>query len=355
MSLGLTVSIAVGIIFFLAKSRRNYMSLPELPVEPTAAGDDDVTVIVAARNEEGVIERVVGSFEGVRVVVVDDASQDRTAELAQRAGAEVIQAPPLEPCVMGKPNACRAGASAAISEWLLFVDADTWYRPHLVSSLVSYARREALDVVTLFLRQETRTPVERILLPYAFALYFCGVSAARVNSPRSKEALANGQCLLFRREAYESIGGHAAVARSVIEDVALASVAKSRGLRLRVMRAEHLGSVRMYDSFEAIRRGFEKNSFRFLNVNPFTGIQVVAASILLTSFVPLLVLLCVERRWLPAVLFAALPSVLLAPWYSIRWYAITAPLAIYGFQAIALSAMLRTITGIKTMWKGRDV
>jgi chlorobactene glucosyltransferase len=355
VSLWLALVTALGIIFFLAKSRRNYLALPALPLDSLGPAQSDVTVIIPARNEEMVIERAVHSFKGFRVVVVDDASQDRTAELAQRAGAEVFRAPPLEPCILGKPNACRAGAAAATSAWLLFVDADTWYKPQLVPSLVNYATREALDVVTLFLRQEMYTPVERVLLPYAFALYFCGVSAARVNSPHSKEALANGQCLLFRRGAYEAIGGHGVVARSVIEDVALASLAKSRGLRLRVMRAEHLGFVRMYDSFVAIRKGFEKNSFRFLNVNPLTGLQVIAASILLTSYLPVLILLFKQQYWIPAILFALIPSLFLAPWYSKASYALTAPIAIYGFQMIALSAMVRTITGIKTTWKGRGV
>ena len=42
-----------------------------------------------------------------------------------------------------------------------------------------------------------------------------------------------------------------------------------------------MGIVRMYDSFKAILRGFEKNSFRFLRENLFTGVQVVLSSVLL--------------------------------------------------------------------------
>lgn len=341
--------------FFLTKSRRNYLALPRLPEHSRDEMAPDVTVIIPARNEERTIANAVKSFPGVRVVVVDDASEDRTAVRALESGAEVLQAPPLKFDMLGKPNACRAGAAVARSEWLLFVDADTWYEPHFIDSMVHYAHSERLDVATAFLRQVMLTPAERLLLPYAFALYFCGVSAARANSTGSAEALANGQCLLFRRSAYDAIGGHAAVARSVIEDVALAALAKSQGLRLRVLRAEHLGFVRMYDSFDSIRRGFEKNSFRFFAVNPWTGAQVMAASIFLTSYLPLLVYLILEKQFVPALFFSLLPAALLSSWYSDARWALAAPAAIYGFQAIALSAMTRTIVGIKTTWKGRGV
>jgi cellulose synthase/poly-beta-1,6-N-acetylglucosamine synthase-like glycosyltransferase len=352
MALWLAFFATAAMTFLLGKSRRNYLLLPELPFAP---GSEDVTVIIPARNEERMIARAVASFPGHRVIVVDDASEDGTNKEAARAGAEVIPAPPRTPGVLGKPNACRAGAAIARSKWLLFVDADTWYSPGFAASLAAYAEREALDVATAFLRQETVSAAERIILPYAFALYFCGVSARNVNSPDARESLANGQCLLVRREAYESIGTHAAVQGSVIEDVAFASLAKSRGLRLRVLRAERLGAVRMYDGFPAIRRGFEKNSFRFLGANPSTGVQVILASVILTSWLPVAALLASTGNLAAAAVFALIPAVLLAPWYGSFVRALGAPLAIYLFQFIALSAMVRTVAGIRTNWKGRYV
>ena len=79
--------------------------------------------------------------------------------------------------------------------------------------------------------------------------------------------------MLFERTVYESLGGHRAVVDSVIEDVSLARHAKQNGVAVRVIRAEHLGHVRMYDGFSAIWRGFQKNSFRFLVINPWSGIK----------------------------------------------------------------------------------
>ena len=347
MSVWIALAVGAGAMFFLVKSRINYLRLPMLPesAEPT---QENVTIVMPARDEEKNIARAVRSFPETRVIVVDDDSRDRTAEFAHQAGAEVIPAPPLKDGMLGKPNACWAGAHASDSKWLLFVDADTWYQPTFLDSLLRYASDEDVDFTSVFLRQECVSMMEQILLPYAFALYFCGVNARRVNQPNSREALANGQCLLFRRNAYEFLGGHGAVAASVIEDVALAQLAKQHGVRARVLRAEHLGQVRMYEDFNAIWNGFQKNSFQFLLVNPWSGVQVILASILLTSYLPVLAWLLLDRAWIAAAVFAFAPALAMLPWYGRLRSAVLVPVAIYLFQLIALNAMVSTRSGVNS-------
>jgi chlorobactene glucosyltransferase len=351
--LSVAVTLALAMTYFARKSRRNYLKLPELPVDSEEV--TSLTTIIPARNEERNIARAVTSFPMNDVVVVDDFSTDTTADRARQAGARVIQPPPLKRGMVGKNNACYAGSQQATTDWLLFADADTWYRPEFAPSLVSYARKNNLALTTVFLRQECVTVWEKMILPYAFALYFCGVNASQVNTGSSSEALANGQCMLWKRSAYEFIGGHSAVATSVIEDVELARVAKRHTLRLRVLRAEHLGSVRMYDSLGAIWRGFQKNAFRFLVVNPVTGFQVVLASIVMASWLPMMVTLLAYKFWIGAALFYFLPCLLFAPWYGGVLGALLAPYAIYFFQLIALNAMITTTFGRRTLWKGRAV
>ncbi|HBY63329.1 MAG TPA: hypothetical protein DEH78_26195, partial [Solibacterales bacterium] len=304
MSLLAAVVVALGSWWMVIKARRAYAALPTLPDGPPQPGHA-LAVIIPARNEERVIERAVRSFRGFDTIVVDDASSDRTAAFAERAGARVVPAPPLPEAWRGKPHACWTGAGKSDADWLLFVDADTWYQAGFAERLVSYAVREGLDAATVFLRQECVTFAERLLVPYALLLYFAGVNARHVNDPAAREALANGQCFLIRRDAYHSVDGHRAVASSVIEDVDLARVLKRSGKRLRVLRAEEWGAVRMYDSLAAIWRGFEKNSFRFLLVNPWTGAQVMLTSILLTSWLPALAWLLVDGEWVRAAAFAA--------------------------------------------------
>lgn len=348
------VVVALAIVFFAWLSRRNYLALPELKPELTA-GLPTHRVVIPARNEEASIARCVSSFQGSPCLVVDDQSTDRTAALAEAAGAAVRPAGPLPAGWLGKPHACWAGSRDGDSEFLVFADADTWYDPGFLSSLLAYAQRRQLHAATVFPRQEFEHWYERLLLPYGLGLYFTGVSAANVNNPRHPEALANGQCLLFRRSAYKFIGGHASVANSVIEDVALARLLKRHRMNIAVLRCESMAHVRMYRSFADLWRGFQKNSFRFLRVNPRTGILVIASSIVMTSWLPMLAALLWQEHWGPAAVLALIPAVAWRPWYRSWLQALGAPIAIYIFQAIALSGMCAAIFGLTTRWKGRRV
>ena len=363
------LGVSFGIVFFLWKSRVNYLLLGRLPAS-SGNVPPDVTIIIPARNEAHQIAGAIKSFPGTRVLVVNDESTDATQAVSELAGAIVIPAPPLTPGHLGKPNACAAGAALATTKWILFVDADTAFHPEFAASAVRYAEEKRHDLLTAFLEQKCVTFFEKVLLPYSFALYFTGVSARAVNKTGNASSLANGQCLLFRRAAYEQIGGHSKVIDSVIEDVALAQLAKRNNLSVRVLRAEHLGSVRMYDSLPAIWRGFQKNSFRFLQVNPGSGIQVVLASILLTSWLPALILgfgdypspltLRLVLTPSPVLLLFLCPFLTLLPWYaesrpSRIWRVMLAPAAIYVFQLIALNGMFVTLFRLTTDWKGRRV
>ena len=163
-SVPVSIVITVGIAIFLYKGRRNYMALPEIAVTKDAS-PQDVTVVIPARNEEKRIAKCVKSFAGTRVIVVDDASTDRTAELARTAGAEVIEAPPLLPGVKGKPNALWAGAQLARTTYVLFVDADTTFSPQFLASAIKHASNRQVVLASAFLKQKYGSLAERMLMP----------------------------------------------------------------------------------------------------------------------------------------------------------------------------------------------
>ncbi len=348
---------AAGMLFVAWKSRRQYLSLAELPPAEPAVITGAVTVIIPARNEAKNIGRCVASLAGQasEIVVVDDASTDGTAEIAQGAGARVVAAPPLLAGYKGKPNACYSGAKGVTTKWLLFVDADTWYEPGFVAALVQHAEAETLTMASVFLRNHFQTVWEHALVPYAFGLYFTGVSVEGVHSLKSRETLANGQCLLFDSDAYDFTGGHRAVIRSVIEDVDIARLAKRHRLRFEVLRGENLGHVRMYDSLAAIWRGFQKNSFPFLGANPGVGLRVILASILMTSWAPVLAWLVRDGQTLAAYAFAAAPALAALFWRRSPLATLLAPISIYVFQLIALHSMAAHYFGFSSVWKGRKV
>jgi len=80
-----------------------------------------------------------------------------------------------------------------------------------------------------------------------------------VSDPSSPQAAANGQYLLIRRSAYAAIGGHAALAGEILEDVALARRAKQAGKRIYFASGAGIVRTRMYRSFGAMWEGWTKN------------------------------------------------------------------------------------------------
>ena len=122
-------------------------------------------------------------------------------------------------------------------------------------------RRTGAGLVSYSPEQETRTWWEKALIPFVYTRLSHKYSYAEVNHPDSPAAAASGQYLLIRREDYARIGGHAAVAGEVLEDVALARLAKQAGVRLHFASGNGIMRVRMYRTFAAMWQGWTKNLY----------------------------------------------------------------------------------------------
>ncbi len=223
----------------------------------------DVSVVIPARNEEDCLAACLRSLagqEGVsyEILVVDDHSTDATHAIAESFAVRVITADPLPSGWSGKCNAAWSGARIAAGNWLLFTDADTKHERNSIAEGLSEARRYEADLLSYSPRQEVHSFVERALMPVIFAELAATYRPKDVCDPNSPVAAANGQYLLIRRSVYDAIGGHAAVAGAILEDVALARLAKAAGYRLR-FRVSSVVSTRMYRSFAAMWEGWTKN------------------------------------------------------------------------------------------------
>ncbi|MFZ0691389.1 MAG: glycosyltransferase family 2 protein, partial [Acidobacteriaceae bacterium] len=212
-----------------------------------------LSVIIPARNEEDCVGECLRSLvaqeeDGWRlgseweIIVVNDASTDRTREIAAGfAGVTVMDAPRLEKGWTGKANACWAGAQRARGKWLLLTDADTVHgpaeaamgvtgTPNTLRLAMIEAERHGAGMLSYSPRQIVRGLAQRALMPLIFSDLAVTYSPAKVNDPARLVAAANGQFLLVRRDVYDRIGGHAAVKGSILEDVELASLVKRRKL-----------------------------------------------------------------------------------------------------------------------------
>jgi len=235
-----------------------------MPVTETS-GKPEVSVIIPARNEEanlGACLESLVSQAGVEfeIIVVNDHSTDRTGEIAVSfPGVRVIEAGALPQGWTGKNNAVACGAREARGQWLLFTDADTVHLPGSLARALSEAKEHEAEMLSYSPEQIAVTFWEMAILPVVFAELARQFPPAKVSDPASPIAAANGQFILIRRETYDAIGGHAAVAGDILEDVALAGRVKASGRKIRFRYAADAVRTRMYRNFAQLREGWTKN------------------------------------------------------------------------------------------------
>lgn len=239
-----------------------HRSLPATPRDFTVP---EVSVIVPARNEEANIRTCLQSLTsqtGVtfEIIVVDDDSSDRTREIAESIpGVQVIRSETPLLGWTGKNNALIAGARKARADWLLFTDADTEHLPGSLKRALDEARIEQADLLSYSPKQMVGTFAERAVMPVIFAQLAAQYPPHKVREQNSGIVAANGQYILVRRKAYDAVGGHAAVASEILEDVALARLFRDAGYHVYFRYGGDAVRTRMYRNWTQLREGWTKN------------------------------------------------------------------------------------------------
>jgi glycosyltransferase involved in cell wall biosynthesis len=203
------------------------------------------------------LQQTLGDLE---LIVVDDNSSDRTAEIARSVpGVSVLEAANPPGGWTGKNNAIWTAARKARGRWILFTDADTVHEPGDLHRAIHEATRHKVGVLSYSPRQLVTGLAQRTLMPLVFSELSLAYPPSKVSDPNQRVAAANGQFLLVEREAYRRLGGHPAVADRVLEDVEFAFLAKRRKVGLRFRYAPDALSTRMYRTTEAMIEGWTKN------------------------------------------------------------------------------------------------
>ncbi|MCB9008970.1 MAG: glycosyltransferase [Ardenticatenaceae bacterium] len=265
--LGVFISFALFILGITAVS--NFLFFPRLKTQQPQQ-QPRLSILIPARNEAAVIAQTVKTllaqtYANFELILLDDQSEDGTETIAAQAAGDdsrfrLLAGRPLPPGWLGKNWACHQLSQAATGEWLLFADADVRWTAVAVSSLLAEAQKQQADLLAIWPTQQTKSWAERLVVPLLGFVILCYLPILPVHYTRwAAFSAANGQCLLFRRTAYDRIGGHAAVRHNVIEDIALAKQIKRAQLRLRLADANRLVSCRMYQTWAEVRAGFAKN------------------------------------------------------------------------------------------------
>ena len=224
-----------------------------------------VSIVIPARNEEANIGDCLASLVTqpdvkAEIIVVDDHSSDRTAEIARSfEGAKVVTAGELPSGWSGKCNAMTCGAAEANGKWLLFTDADTVHLPGSLARALSEAQQTGADLLSYSPAQDVEGFWEQAVMPVIFAELADTYRPREVCDPSSPAAAANGQYLLISRAAYDAVGGYATCAGTLLEDVALARRVKQSGGSIRFRFGGDMVRTRMYQGFDELREGWTKN------------------------------------------------------------------------------------------------
>jgi rSAM/selenodomain-associated transferase 2 len=192
---------------------------------------------------------VPAALEGIvrEVIIVDGGSTDRTREIADHAGAEVISAPP------NRGAQLRAGAAAARHPWLLFLNADTvldagWEREadNFMERVDRGASRHAAAAFRFALDDDGLAPrvLERIV----------GLRRALRRPPYGDQGL------LVPRRKYDLAGGHRPL--PLMEDFDL--VRRLGARRVKVLRARAIGNAARYRRDGYIRGALGEQARRLL-------------------------------------------------------------------------------------------
>ena len=359
----------------------NLLVLPRIRgFQPPRSDAPLIAILVPARDEEANIEACLSSllaqdYPHFEVWVYDDASTDGTGEIAKRLAASsggklrVVSGrsgPP--PGWLGKAHACYrlygAMREQSSPDYVLFTDADVVLQPGAVGRAVGAARGLDAGLLSIFPVQVTVGMAERLAVPLLlhWTVYtFLPLPIAHSRRSGPAFAAANGQFMLFRREAYEAFGGHEAVRSEILEDVALARATKRAGYRAVLADGDGLVRTRMYRGAREVWDGYSKNAYAFFGYSPFflaVGVLVLVA--LYVAPVAFMLVGALSGDWLlfgaaaAQYLLAVGARLLLSLRFGYRALdAFLHPVGVLYMIAIELNSMRWALTG-KSAWKGRS-
>lgn len=333
-----------------------------------------VSILVPARNEERNIRRCVDSllaqeYPAFEIIILDDQSSDGTGVIlneynSRHPNLSVLTGQKPPEGQGGKNWACTQLARAAAGEYLLFTDADTGHHPRMLHSLVTAALGEKADMLTGFPFQELGTWLEKLLVPFFTWAVLCFVPLPLAyHFHLSGFSIAVGQLMLFRKKAYDAIGGHAALGMAIADDILLARKITAFGYHWRVVRIVDLVRCRMYTRGAEALAGFTKNYFAAFDFRILEYLFVFLWMMIL-FWEPLVILvvtlLCLAgSAQLSSILTCLALSLLLwiLPFLEMRFPLLLAflyPLSLLAVEYVAIRSFYHSLSG-KLKWKDRKL
>jgi chlorobactene glucosyltransferase len=328
-----------------------------------------VSVLIPARNEAAVIAGTIRAwleqdYPNFEVILMDDNSSDRTAQLASDAAEgdprlRVLSGKELPAGWKGKTWACHQLSQVAKGDFFVFTDADVDWSPTALSALMACMVREQADMYTVWPTQVTKSWSERLVVSQMALVVLAYLPVLAVHFiPWPVFSAANGQCIVLKKESYEKLGGHENVRTAIVEDMAFASQAKRHQLRLRMADGAGLISTRMYHNWITVRDGFAKNILAgHANSLPFLFFSMLFHwSLFLFPWLVLFAAMAGQFDWMPALVMVTLGVLIRALTASITRQrvldSVLQPISVILLTIISFRAIYWHFHG-GPQWKGR--
>ena len=121
-------------------------------VLPVTDGKPLVSVVIPAYNAEGTLEQMLESvlkqtWDAMQVILVDDGSTDRTAEIARRIAESDPRLTVIERGNLGVSSTRNAGLARCTGKYIRFADADDTMPPDSVEKMVLRAEKDGSELV----------------------------------------------------------------------------------------------------------------------------------------------------------------------------------------------------------------
>jgi len=334
----------------------------------------NVSILVPARNEEHNIIACVDSildqnYTNFEVIVLDDCSTDKTLEkLKQYKNKDsklfILEGEELPQGWTGKNWACHQLFTNANGDLLLFLDADTRLNANALNSAVNSLLRENADFISALPREETITCSEKLLVPVMNWGVFCFYPLVLAMKSRIPAlAVSIGQFMLFTRQAYKKIGGHAAAKTEITEDKALPKAIVKQKMKWLLLDGTESLTTRMYLNFSDTYNGLSKSLFPWFdsNVPIYTFIWLW---LLVVFWQPLIVLTMslIDSSFTTSTSLAIVSVALSFITWSIFYIRfkyppfliVLYPVIIPLWVSVAMASMIRSLFGTTT-WKDRPL
>jgi len=333
------------------------------------AADDDcplISVIFGARDEAEKLAPALATllaqdYPRYEVIAVNDRSQDATGSILREFARKndrlkIVDVTELPAGWLGKPHALALGADKATGEWLLFTDADVHFAPDTLRRAARLVRDRGWDHLSLFTGFDMHGFWERVTLTYFTVGFILGNEPWLATNPRSQRYVGIGAFQLVRREVYDAVGGHRALAMEVVEDMKLGKLIKKGGFRSGLGSAAEYVWLRWYSGAGNIVRGLTKNMFAALSFSVPSALYHLG-QMFFASTVPFLGL-ALASGW--ARVFAAVSVAVMVLFHAgacrrmkvSSWYALTDPLGMLILSYIVVRSMIVTLARGGVVWRG---